>query len=106
MSVKIILVALLALAAGATAPLASAHGWGGPRFSVGINLGMPLYYPEPYYYYPAAPVVYMPAPPVVVQAPPSQVFYQYYCPSSSAYYPAVPTCEQPWLKVVPDGTVH
>jgi len=105
------LVAGLAVAALAASGAAQAHGWGGPRWSVGINLGLPLYYPG-YYpeYYP--PAYYAPAPPiyvqqpVVVSAPPSQVVYQYFCPATNAYYPAVPTCTQPWLKVVPDGTVQ
>lgn len=101
---------LLAAGLGATAPAQAWEGRGwGPRWSVGINLGLPLY-PAPYYYpgyYPAPAVVYAPAPTVVAvpaAAPPSQVVYQYYCRSTNAYYPAVPTCDQPWMKVLPDGT--
>ena len=90
---------------------ACAHAWGGPRVVLGVNVGVPLYYPG---YYPAyyPPVYYAPPPPVYVQQPvvvsqpPSEVVYQYYCAATNAYYPAVPTCAQPWLKVLPDGTVH
>ncbi len=35
-------------------------------------------------------------PPVYVQRPPT---YWYYCPSADAYYPAVPTCPEPWVPV-------
>ena len=111
----VIAASVLLLAAG-VAPSAQAHGWehggwghggGGPRWSIGLNFGFPLYdpYPVPYYGYYGAPVVYAPQP-VVVAPPPSQVVYQYYCPSSSAYYPSVPTCSQPWLKVLPDGSTY
>jgi hypothetical protein len=127
MSKRLAAFAVLALLTAGAAPLAQAHGgewghgggWGhgGPRWSIGLNLGFPgyysgyapgyfpayspSYYPAPYY----APqsVVYVAQP---VAEPPSQVVYQYYCPNSAAYYPAVPTCTQPWLKVVPDGSVH
>lgn len=100
------IVTLVALGALAAAGAAEAHG---PRVFFGFNFGVPLYYPA----YPAyAPVYYEPAPvvvqtpPVVVSQPASQVVYQYFCPATNAYYPAVPTCSQPWLKVVPDGTAH
>jgi|SRR5262245_34211307 len=33
---------------------------------------------------------------------PSQSYW-YYCPSAGAYYPTVPTCPQPWIKVPPRG---
>jgi len=119
-TMKRLSLSLLVLSAVAVSGPAAAHEWGyhgyhGPRVSFGINLGYPLfgpaYYPE-YYpaYYPAAvyaappAVVYQSAPAVVTQ-PPSQVVYQYYCPASQAYYPSVPTCVQPWLRVVPDGSV-
>ena len=108
---------LALLAAGAACALATApvqahdhHGFYGPRFSFGLNLGYPLY-SSPYYYgnpyyYPAPPAVVYTTPPSVVVAapPPSQVVYQYFCPASNDYYPHVPTCVQPWLRVVPDGT--
>jgi hypothetical protein len=92
------------------------------RVNLDIGIGVPLFYPAPfyhhsyygpyypryyapeYYYPPVAPVIVQPAP-VVVQAPvPSQVVYQYYCAPASSYYPAVPTCTEPWIKVAPDGT--
>ncbi len=104
------LVAVSTVAALAASGAAEAHGWGGPRVGIGLNFGIPLYYPG---YYPAyyPPAYYAPPPvyvqqPVVVSQPASEVYYQYYCPATNAYYPAVPTCVQPWLKVVPDGTVH
>ena len=119
-AIKRLSLSLLALSAIALSATASAHEWGhhgfyGPRVSFGINLGFPLfgpsyypgyypaYYPAPVYASPPT-VVYQSAP-VVVASPPSQVVYQYYCPASQAYYPAVPTCVQPWLRVVPDGSV-
>jgi hypothetical protein len=99
------LLVLGALAGLAASTGAEAHGWGGPRVVFGFNFGVPLYYPAypPAYYAPAPVVVQQP---VVIQQPPSQYVYQYYCPASNAYYPAVPTCPQPWLRVVPDGTVQ
>jgi len=27
--------------------------------------------------------------------------YWYYCESAGAYYPSVPTCPEPWVKVPP-----
>jgi uncharacterized protein DUF3300 len=27
--------------------------------------------------------------------------YWYYCPSAGAYYPTVPSCPEPWIKVPP-----
>jgi hypothetical protein len=32
------------------------------------------------------------------ESPPS---YWYYCESAGAYYPSVPTCPEPWVKVPP-----
>ena len=57
------------------------HRWHGGVF---IDVG-------PIWVYPAAP----PPPP----APPDQ--YWHYCPSARAYYPTVPTCPEPWVKVPP-----
>ena len=59
-------------------------GWGG-------------YYPPPYYYQPQ--VVVQPAP-VYENAPPAESYW-YYCPSSKAYYPNVPSCGDAWVKVPP-----
>jgi hypothetical protein len=64
-------------------------GWGG-------------YYPGPYYY-PQPQVVVQPAPVYVDNSQPSQPpeSYWYYCPTSKAYYPNVPSCSEAWLKVPP-----
>lgn len=56
------------------------------------------YYP-PYYAYAPAPVVE--EPPVYVERPAPPESYWYYCPSSKAYYPDVPSCRESWLKVPP-----
>jgi hypothetical protein len=73
------------------------------------------YYPPPYAVYAPPPVVYAP-PPVVIQETP-QVYIQqaptpaapsasaeqfwYYCQSAQAYYPAVSSCPEAWVKVAP-----
>lgn len=101
------------------------------QFGIGVNVGPAFgpYYGPSYYnpfwqpWYTAPPVIYQPpvvirqeAPPVYVErtpavaappapalnppaAPPTQ--YWYYCPSSKAYYPHVPTCPEEWLRVLP-----
>lgn len=61
-----------------------------------------VYAPQPIVIQPPAPVYIErePAPP----APPAPVeAYWYYCPSRRAYYPAVGTCPEPWLKVAADS---
>ena len=97
------------------------HGYYGGwccGYGVGIYLGAPWYYGSYYYpaYYPAyyeypavqyAPVYPQSAPaqgtgsttPPDYVAPPAGTV-QYYCPSGG-YYPAVATCPQGWLRVVP-----
>jgi len=73
------------------------------RVFIGVPLFAPLYfYPPllPYYYYPPAP----PAPVYFQQGPPlttPQPGYWYYCPGSSAYYPAVTECPDGWQQVAP-----
>jgi len=64
-------------------------GWGG-------------YYPGPYYY-PQPQVVVQPAPVYVDNSQPAQPpeSYWYYCPTSKAYYPNVPSCSEAWVKVPP-----
>jgi hypothetical protein len=52
-----------------------------------------------------APVVVAPAPviesaPVYAEQAPPQGYW-YYCASSRAYYPSVPTCAEAWVKVPP-----
>lgn len=100
---------------GALLLMVGAAGGAEARVNVDIGIGLPLFYPGPVYrpaYFYPAPVYYGPPvapvivqPQVVVQPPvPSQVVYQYYCAPSGAYYPAVPTCVEPWIKVAPDGS--
>lgn len=94
------------------------HWRGGPRVFVGLGIGPAWWYgyPYPYWYYPP-PYVYAPPPTVVVQQPPVYVEqqpvppvdsapaapqqYWYYCQSAGGYYPSVPTCAEPWIKVPP-----
>jgi hypothetical protein len=54
----------------------------------------PAYMEQPAY---AEPPVYMEQP--AAQPPAAQVLY--YCPDSRDYYPNVPTCPSPWMKVLP-----
>ena len=103
------------------------HHGGGTRVAVGINAPYWPYWWGPgaawwggAYWYPGS-VWYgappWPGPSVVVQ-PPAQVYVErptptyvqpppppstwwYYCPSSEDYYPNVPSCPQPWVKVAP-----
>ena len=70
-------------------------GWGGWGYGYG-----PGWYPPAYAY-----------PPVVIQQQPQQYIeqpnpqpgggYWYYCESAGGYYPRVPSCPEPWLKVPP-----
>ena len=77
--------------------------WGPPRPAFGWY-GVAPYYGAPYY---AAqpPVVAQPPPVYIEQQPeppqPAEAYW-YYCPSRKGYYPKVPSCPQPWLKVVPN----
>lgn len=91
----------------------------GVQFGVGINVGPsfgsyyspfwhPWYYPPPVVYQPPivirqeAPPVYVERTPVIANPPaPQPAQYWYYCPSSKAYYPHVPTCPEEWLRVLP-----
>ena len=66
------------------------YWWWGPPYPYG-------WYPPPYYAYPPAAVIIEP-PPVYVEPPPPTA-YCYYCSSAQAYYPTVPTCPEPWIKV-------
>ena len=109
----LVLAVLLALAA-------PAHAWGrrgraghhGIRTRVFIGVGPSVWWgPYPHWYYPPPYYVYSP-PPVIVQEPPVYVqqapappappqAYWYYCQSARGYYPSVPTCPEPWVKVPP-----
>jgi hypothetical protein len=82
--------------------------WWGPAYPY-------WYYPPPYYAYPppyySTPNVVIDEPPVYIQGPAAQApasqapgtpsGYWYYCPSTQAYYPDVPTCQEPWVQVSP-----
>lgn len=121
---KLALVLLMILGAlTITAGPGYAGGWrGGVFIGVGPYWGYPGWgypywaYPPPYYYYPPPtvvveqPPVYVerqptapeaaPAPPPAPPAPPAaSTAYWYYCQSSRAYYPNVPTCSEEWVKV-------
>ncbi len=82
------------------------HGWWGPRVVVGVGPAYPYgwgcgWYPRPYYPYPPA-VVFREEPEVYVERPDASVEgYWYYCESAEAYYPRVPSCPEPWVKVPP-----
>jgi hypothetical protein len=91
------------------------HGhwhWGGPRVFVGISPAYGWgYYPGYYGYYAYPPLFYSPyaygppavvrvEPEVYVQRSPAQAYW-YYCESAGEYYPRVPSCPEPWVKVPP-----
>jgi hypothetical protein len=85
-------------------------GWGGPGWGWGPGWAWgyggygygPGWYPSPYAY-----------PQAVIQQQPQQYIeqpvqqqqpgdgYWYYCQSAGGYYPRVPNCAEPWVKVPP-----
>jgi hypothetical protein len=84
------------------------------RIALGFHLGIPLYWPAPYYAYPPyyypAPLYY--PPPVIPYTPPpyaegrapqpaEQAYFWYYCADSKAYYPYVRECPGGWQRVSP-----
>jgi hypothetical protein len=95
----VLVVPLLLLAA---MPSEAWHG----RVFVGVG---PWWGPYPYWWYP--PPYYYAPPPVIVQEPPVYVQQPtpppapappaewYYCASAKGYYPTVPSCPEPWVKV-------
>jgi hypothetical protein len=116
------------LAAGIVAStMGTSEAWGhgrvfigvGPYWGWGYGYAAPYGYPYPYAYgypyggYPGVTVVEQPrtyiqqpaaseAPPPAVQAPapaPSEGPHWYYCPNSRDYYPNVPSCSEPWVRV-------
>jgi len=125
-TVALLILAVLLLSAAPSLAWSRGHHWhGGTRVFVGVG---PAFwygpYPYPYWYYPPPPYYVYSPPPVVVQEPPVYVqqqpvlagppappapaaqsqtveAYWYYCPSSKGYYPSVPTCPEPWVKVPP-----
>ena len=64
--------------------------WWGPAY--------PYWWDYPYYVYSPPPVIVQQAPVYIEQSMPG---YWYYCPSAKGYYPAVPACPEPWIRVVP-----
>jgi hypothetical protein len=85
-------------------------GHSGWNSHFGFYLGVPLYWPRPYYYterYPTTQVIVERQPQVYVQrepvatAPAAGTGYWYYCPESKTYYPYAQTCPSPWMQVVP-----
>lgn len=90
-------------APGAPRPHGDHHGR--PHGHVFIGVG-PWWFgaPYPYWDYPGWAYEQPPVtvePPVYIQQPPPPAPYWYYCPSSNAYYPTVPTCPEPWVLVPP-----
>jgi hypothetical protein len=89
------------------------HHWSGHRhFATRVDIGFgPAFWwgPPPLWYPPRTVHVYPPRviveePPVYISrnpapAPPAPCWY--YCPSRAAYYPSVPTCPEPWVRVPP-----
>jgi hypothetical protein len=118
--IALLAVAVLLTSAAPSLAWSRHHGHGG-RVFVGIGVGPAFWYPYPYWYYPPPyyyyPPAYYPPAPVVVQEPPVYVqqqappappapsqpadAYWYYCPSAKGYYPSVPKCPEPWVKVPP-----
>ena len=78
------------------------YGWWGPRVIVAppYAWGWGGYYPYPYPYpYPA---IVREEPQVYIERPDPPVEESwYYCESAEAYYPRVPSCPEPWVKVPP-----
>jgi hypothetical protein len=82
--------------------------WWGPGYYPYWRYYPPAYYPPAYY---APPPVVVPESPVYVEPPPAAAQapapatptknYWYYCKSSGAYYPNVPSCPESWIKVPP-----
>ncbi len=103
--IRTVLAAVVLLLVTATPGLA-AH-WHGSVF-----IG-PFWWGPPYPYWPSypPPVYVYPPPPTVVQEPrvyiqqtppsPPDGPYWYYCSSARAYFPTVPECPEPWVKVPP-----
>ena len=123
---KLALTSLLAVTVVLAGALPSDAGWGGHggghhggvhphhfghRSLVIVGVGPsiwwgPWYYPPPYYVYSPPPVVVQ-EPPVYVQQPvaPAPQTDWYYCSSARNYYPNVPACPEPWIRVAPRDAV-
>lgn len=115
-SVKIAVLVACAVVAVAMVPGEAVAYWGhGPRVYVGPPWPYYYVYPRPYYYVYERPTVIVPPEPVYVERPaaapppppppappaPAPTSSWYYCASAKAYYPTVPTCAEPWVKVPP-----
>jgi hypothetical protein len=116
MVVALVLIALEVAPAGAAHWRGSVYVgvgpvWWGPSWWYHPYWAYPPYwpyYPAPSYVYPPPPVVVEEAPVYIQQPPPRAAApappdgpYWYYCPSAGAYYPAAPSCPEPWVKVPP-----
>ena len=92
-----------AVACALALALSPAFAW--TRIGIGINFGVPLYWPPPYYYYPPPvyypPVVVQQPAPVYVQPAPPAESYWHYCADSRMYYPYVQSCPAGWQRVSP-----
>jgi hypothetical protein len=77
------------------------RGWWGPRVVVGV--ARPYWgwgYPPPWVAYP--PRVIRQEPEVYIERPdPPAEGYWHYCESAGGYYPRIPSCPEPWIKVPP-----
>jgi hypothetical protein len=115
---------LTVIVAGAIMLVALAATPGSAHWRAGVSIGVgpfwwgppywtyapywPYYAYPPYYVYPPPPVI-VEEPRVYIQQPPPQPStpppppgpYWYYCASAGAYYPTVPACPEPWVKVPP-----
>ena len=112
---KALLVAGLLASAIVVATAGPSEAWHhGPRVFVGIGpypywgWGYPYYgyrYPYPYAYAPPPvavqqePRIYVERQPMMSPEAPADPAYWYYCPPSREYYPSVPNCSEPWVRV-------
>src|SRR5262245_31665023 len=86
------------------------HGQHGGRGTVILGSGF-WWAPGPWWNYPPAPYRYYPyyevvaEPPVYIQRQleiqPAPQGYWHYCESVAAYYPAIQSCPEPWLRAPP-----
>ncbi len=104
-TISLILLVVVALAAGTLPASAHAHIRGGLWIGPVWGPWWGPAYPYPYPYYESPPVVIQQQPPVYEEQAPQQEeqqqYYWYYCPDSKTYYPYVRQCPGGWLKVVP-----
>jgi hypothetical protein len=79
------------------------RGWWGPRVVIGVAPPPPYWgwgYPPPWVAYP--PPVIREEPEVYIERPdPPAEGYWHYCESAGGYYPRIPSCPEPWIKVPP-----